>query len=183
MSARYGPRTRANVWHSSATPISTAVSSIQTDDPLTHVVTAPMPVLHLIFGGEAHGDIKLVRAEDAPNLSAGAAHETSESDRDAKEPAHPNRIELSIDSLPNYILIEPIPIAIDPVSDTAFTAWVPDLDTNATGSSVIEALLMLKERIELVYEELSKCTLLDDEQKMTLRMLHTYIAPKPPDWV
>jgi hypothetical protein len=98
-------------------------------------------------------------------------------------PKHPHRLELSIDSLPNYMLIEPIPVAIDPVGDNAFTAWVHNLDTNATGQSVVEALLMLKERIEFVYDELNRRTHLSDEHKMTLQMLHTYIAPKKPVWV
>jgi hypothetical protein len=42
---------------------------------------------------------------------------------------------------------------------------------------------MLKERIELVYDDFNRRTQLSDEQKMTLQMLHTYIAPKKPEWV
>ena len=90
---------------------------------------------------------------------------------------------MSIDSLPSYLLIEPIPVVIDPVGDAAYTAWVRNLDTNATGQSVFEALLMLKERIASVYEDLNGRTQLTSEQRATLQMLHTYIAPKKPDWV
>ena len=90
---------------------------------------------------------------------------------------------MSIDSLPNYLLIEPIPVAIDPSGDAAYTAWVRNLDTNATGHSVVEALLLLKERIEFVYDDLAKRSHLNNEQKITLQMLHTYIAPKKPEYL
>ena len=72
---------------------------------------------------------------------------------------------------------------IDPAGDAAYTAWVHNLDTNATGQSVFDALLMLKERIVLVYEDLNVRADLTNEQRATLQMLHTYIAPKKPDWV
>lgn len=104
-----------------------------------------------------------------------------------KEPApeYPNRIEMSIDSLPHHYLIEPIPVAIDPVGDEAFTAWVRNLDTSATGHSVGEALVLLKERIEFVYDDLNGRTQLTPEERITLQMLHTYITPpsQRPDWV
>jgi len=81
------------------------------------------------------------------------------------------------------LLIEPIPVAIDPIGDAAYTAWVRNLDTNATGNSVVEALLLLKERIEFVYDDLNKRSPLTADQRTTLQMLHTYIAPKKPEWV
>jgi hypothetical protein len=100
-------------------------------------------------------------------------------------PEYPNRIEMSIDSLPHHYLIEPIPVAIDPVGDEAFTAWVRNLDTSATGHSVGEALVLLKERIEFVYDDLNGRTQLTPEERTTLQMLHTYITPpsQRPDWV
>jgi hypothetical protein len=183
-------RTRPNTWHDTASAISTVVSSTSTDDPLSSVMTIPMPTLHLVFGGDADGELSLIRAEMRPRiaeLSAGMPEAAEPSycsiDRDTSVLKHPHRIELSIDSLPNCMLIEPIPVAIDPVGDTAFTAWVHNLETNATGQSVVEALLMLIERMELVYDDLNRRTQLSDEQKMTLQMLHTYIAPKKPEWV
>jgi hypothetical protein len=184
-------RTRPNTWHSTASAISTVVASTSTDDPLSSLVTIPMPTLHLVFGGDADGELSFIRAEMPARIAA-----LSSSMPDATEAAycsidgddnpmltHPQRIELSIDSLPNYMLIEPIPVAIDPLGDNAFTAWVHNLETNATGQSVVEALLMLKERIELVYDDLNQRTHLSNEQKTTLQMLHTYIAPKKPEWV
>ena len=180
-------RTRPNTWHDTATAVSPVISSTSTNDPLQSRVTVPMPTLHLVFGGAADGELSLIRAEmprRVAQLSSGKPAPTDCSiDPAMPELKHPQRIELSIDSLPNYMLIEPIPAVIDPVGDTAFTAWVDNLDTNATGQSVVEALLMLKERIELVYDDLNRRAHLDNEQKTTLQMLHTYIAPKKPEWV
>jgi hypothetical protein len=59
---------------------------------------------------------------------------------------------------------------------------VPQTGANATGHAVVEAPL-LKERIEWVYDDLSKRARLGSEQKTTLRMPHIYIAPKRPDWL
>jgi hypothetical protein len=74
---------------------------------------------------------------------------------------------------------------IDPVGDTAFTASVRNLDVEVIGHSVAEALVLLKEQIEFVYDDLNKRVQLDGEQKTMLQMLHTYIAPpsKNPDWM
>jgi hypothetical protein len=188
-------RTRPNSWHSSQTSISTTITAISTDDPLLSVLTAPLGTLHVVFGGTANGAITLASAlvpkapepsypwnhNDKPQpLSAASGGPV---DQRAETAAHPHRIELSIDSLPNYLLIEPIPVVIDPVGDVAYTAWVRNLDTNATGQSVVEALLMLKERIVFVYEDLNSRAHLTSEQRATLQMLHTYIAPKRPEWV
>jgi hypothetical protein len=188
-------RTRPNSWHNSRTTISTTITAISTDDPLLSVVTAPLGTLHLVFGGTANGAITLASALAAkpPEPSYASScnnklHPRSAApycpvDDSAETAADPQRIELSIDSLPNHLLIEPIPVVIDPVGDTAYTAWVRNLDTNATGQSIVEALLMLKERIAFVYEDLNNRAHLTSEQRATLQMLHTYIAPRKPDWV
>jgi hypothetical protein len=59
------------------------------------------------------------------------------------------------------------------------------LAITATGHSIGEALLILKEQIEAVYNDLAKRSQLDSDQKTMLQMLHTYIAPpsKKPDWM
>jgi hypothetical protein len=173
------PPARVVEWQSPLGTISTAGSTIDTDDPMASAVMLPVPTLTLVFGGKSAGDISLTRAIPPASAEPSAAPP----DIDREPPAHPHRIELSIDSLPNYMLIEPIPVAIDPLGDAAFTAWVRNLDTNATGHSVVEALLLLKERIEFVYDDLNKRAHLSNEQKTTLQMLHTYIAPKRPEWV
>lgn len=160
-----------------------------TDDPLASVVAVPTPTLHLVFGGDHHGDITLTKALASHRPESPAAGDSDAGpaycpvDRNQAALSHPHRIELVIDSLANYMLIEPIPVAVDPVGDAAFTAWVHNLDTNATGSSVVEALLLLKERIEFVYDDLNRRPHLSNEQKTTLQILHTYIAPKKPEWV
>jgi HAMP domain-containing protein len=122
------------------------------------------------------------------------AEETSQSTEETSQPdeppepepePHPHRIELIIDSLPNLRLTEPIPVAIDPLGETVFTASVHRLAITATGHSIGEALLILKEQIEAVYNDLAKRSQLDSDQKTMLQMLHTYIAPpsKKPDWM
>ena len=105
---------------------------------------------------------------------------------DATEPeTHPHRIEMTIDSLPHHDLTEPIPIHIDPLGDTVFTATMANLDIMATGNSIGEALLRLKEQIEFVYGDLNRRTKRSPDQTMTLQMLHTYIAPSStkPAWM
>jgi len=149
-------------------------------------------MLDLVFGGKAHGQLSLIRAEPArPALQLPSARPLSgtsgpsyrPNEYDDPAPQDPLRIELAIDSLANHLLIEPIPVAIDPAGDDAYTAWVPNLETNATGQSIVEALLLLKERIEFVYEDLNSRQQLTAPERLTLQMLHTYIAPKKPEWV
>lgn len=210
-------RTRPGLWRRSAAPTltgtfsasTTGMFSTGTDDPALSVRTLPAPMLNLVFGGAAHGELTVIRAETTrqidpppaarpaqvvPLSKASSAIETGlagpltaaayrPADREKAAPEHPHRIELSIDSLSDYLLVEPIPVAIDPAGDDAYTASVPNLDTNVTGHSVVEALLMLKERVEAIYEDLNGRSHLSAEQKTTLQMLHTYIAPKKPEWV
>ena len=186
MNAYTTQSTRTITWQASFGAVCTAGFSLSTADPMSSVVTLPMPTLDLVFGGKADGDLWLTRASararPSPALSDGL-RKSGLFDQELTGQEYPHRIELSIDSLPNYLLIEPIPIVIDPIGETAFTAWVPNLDTNATGHSVVEALLLLKERIEFVYDDLNRRLPLTTEQKITLQMLHTYIAPKKPEWV
>jgi hypothetical protein len=103
---------------------------------------------------------------------------------DAK-PAHPHRLEMTIDSLPHHDLTEPIPIHIDPLGDTVFTATVTNLDISATGNSIGEALVRLKEQIEFVYGDLNRRSNQSNDQKTALKMLHTYIAStgNKPTWL
>ena len=101
-----------------------------------------------------------------------------------------SQIELIIDSLPNHSLSEPIPVAIVSLGDKVFTASVTNMNIHGTGTSIGEALLVLKEQIEEIYAELSKRpSHLDTDQKATLQLLQTYIAPsaagnsKRPEWL
>jgi hypothetical protein len=185
VSRRPPQRTRPYTWRNSASAITTP-EPLSTADPLMSMQTVPTPTLSLVFGGPADGAIAVVSTLSPPPMPMLPATRNPSLDPVDQAPdahANPHRIELSIDSLPNVLLVEPIPVAIDPVDDDAFTAWVLNLDINATGQSVVEALLMLKERIELVYDDLNRRPQLTIEQKTTLQMLHAYITPKKPEWV
>jgi hypothetical protein len=93
-------------------------------------------------------------------------------------PEASSQVELIIDSLTNHTLIEPIPVTIDALGGMMFTASMRDCDIQITGSSIGEALLVLKERIESVYDDLNRrWQHLDTEKREQLKMLHTYIAP------
>jgi len=120
-----------------------------------------------------------------PEAATPEAAETEHAESAPHKPAHPHRLEMTIDSLPHHELTEPIPIVIDPLGDTIFTASMSNLDISATGNSIGEGLLLLKEQIEFVYSDLSRRSSLTADQKTTLQMLHTYIrpnGPKKPEW-
>lgn len=121
-----------------------------------------------------------------PSLPARLEPEAAEHDEpEPEKPANPHRLEMTIDSLPHHELTEPIPIVIDPLGDTIFTASMSNMDISATGNSIGEGLLLLKEQIEFVYGDLSRRSNLTADQKTTLQMLHTYIrpnGPKRPEW-
>jgi hypothetical protein len=123
-------------------------------------------------------------------LELAATAETGSEDSDEALPEaelpgdHANRIELIIDSLPNHMLIESIPVTITPMGNEVFTAAVRDVNLSASGSGVGESLLVLKEQIEFLYDDLRQKLHLSTEQKQLLKMLQTYIAQPPvkPGW-
>jgi hypothetical protein len=113
---------------------------------------------------------------EAPAAAPSPDQTPSDPEQQPEEPN--NRIELIIDSLSNHMLKEPIPVTIHSLGDAVFTASVPSLDMSGTGNSISEALLVLKGEIESAYEELTKRQHLSTDQKATLQVLHTYIAPQ-----
>ncbi|MBV9551353.1 MAG: hypothetical protein JO032_01050 [Alphaproteobacteria bacterium] len=116
---------------------------------------------------------------ETPAPTADAAP-PAEPEPPAEKPPNSNRIELIIDSLPHHELTEPMAVTIDPLGDEMFTATMPVLEVAATGNSIGEALLFLKEQIESMYEDLNRrAPHLTPEQKTTLQMLHTYVAAAP----
>jgi|SRR5579884_486260 len=87
-----------------------------------------------------------------------------------------NRIELIIDSLPRHQLTEPLPVTIESLGDQVFTASIGDLGLATTGNTVGEALLLMKEQIVSLYEELTRRPPADAAQHRTLEFLQHYIG-------
>jgi hypothetical protein len=211
VTARTTQRIRTNEWKSSTVASSATTFSISTDDPSLSVVMAPMPMLTLDFGGKSgfrHGAARAAFPQRLPD----PPHPPSTSDRPLDPPrpehippeelpppepraapaepeldaeAHPHRIEMTIDSLANHMLTEPIPITIDPLGEAAFTAAVRNVEIVATGNSISEALVLLKEQIEFIYDDLNRQSDHSAEQKTMLQILHTYISPRStkPEWL
>lgn len=123
-------------------------------------------------------------AEPAAEAERAAEAQPAEESHAAK-PAPSNRLEMTIDSLPHHDLTAPIPIYIDPLGDAVFTATVANLDIMATGNSIGEALVLLKEQIEFIYGDLNRRHKQSPEQATMLKVLNTYIAPKgtKPSWL
>jgi hypothetical protein len=124
-------------------------------------------------------------ADPLAEFAAAPADPEPIDEAESHKPVHPHRIEMTIDSLPHHDLTEPIPIYIDPLGDTVFTATVAHLDISATGNSIGEALVQLKEQIEFKYGDLNRRPKRTPEQTTMLQMMHTYIAPtgNKPAWL
>jgi hypothetical protein len=115
-----------------------------------------------------------------------AANPTAEKDEIESEPtavAEPespsspeaHRIELIIDSLPRQQLIETIPVTVESLGDKVFTAKVHQLNLAGTGNTLGDALITVKEQIEILYEQLSKTSELDGDEKKYLQYLQSHI--------
>jgi hypothetical protein len=177
MSARTIQRTRTNAWQSSIAASSAVAFSVSTNDPSAAVVAAPIPTLTIRFGGKP-GAAFVLRDPAPASRRRADPPEAPPPQAEPKFSPSGHAIELIIDSLPHYELTEPIPVTIDPLGDAVFTAAVRNLDITATGNSIGEALLLLKDQIEFTYEELNRrLAQLSYEQRTMLQMLHTYIAP------
>jgi hypothetical protein len=167
--------TRPTAWQSSLAASPAVTLSTSTDDPLLSTTTAPTATLVIVFGGKSTAPFVAPRAP-SPALSFTKWHPRQSAEE--IEPAAPTT-ELIIDSLPHHQLIEPIPVTIDLVGDALCTATVHNLDISATGSSIGDALLLLKAQVEFVYDGLSGRRHLSSDQKTVLQTLHTYIAAQP----
>jgi hypothetical protein len=67
-------------------------------------------------------------------------------------------------------------VTIQSLGDKVFTASVTNIPIQATGTSIGESLLVLKDQIEEIYADLQKrLTYLDSDQKELLQLLTTYI--------
>jgi hypothetical protein len=147
---------------------------------------------------EAVGSSEMAEAvPEAPDLSetraaeleAQPVPETLDADSgpdEAPEPepqpsAESHRIELIIDSLPRHQLTEAIPVTIDSLGDQVFTATVKALQVVGTGNTLGDALIIVKEQIEILYERLSKATGLDSDEKKHLTYLQSHIKSSGSD--
>jgi hypothetical protein len=201
-------QTRSDAWTTTLGPSCGMIFRTRTDEVLPRTMQVPVPVFVLAFAsaaGATHGASAAV--ERGPTGSAARLPEPQAAPDSWPEPAAPlanaeeaprmsgaseagqaqsqtNRIELIIDSLSRHPLVEPIPVTMEGLGDKVYTATVPDLDITATGHSVGEALLLLKDQIETVYDELSRAPDLEDWQLRTLGALQHYIArsPRRPGW-
>jgi len=90
-------------------------------------------------------------------------------------------IELSIDSLPHFQLIEPIPVTINSLGDRLFTATVAALRLSGTGDTLGDALVTVKEQLEALYQRLAKSTGLSEDEKSDLQYLNSHVrSPSEP---
>ena len=97
------------------------------------------------------------------------------------DPVETQQIELIIDSLPRHELIEPIPVTVASLGDQVFTASVHALDVVGTGNTLGDALIIVKEQIEILYEKLSRATDLDKDEKKYLAYLQSHIKSSGPE--
>ncbi|HYM74230.1 MAG TPA: hypothetical protein VET89_14705 [Stellaceae bacterium] len=184
---------------------------VSTDDPSLILTAVPAPALALTFqSGSAiplylsqptlpqlpalplsppppREDPEPRRPREDENVAASEPPAARVEDEEPEAPPnHSHQIELIIDSLPHRMLTEPIPVSIEALGDKVFTASVRNIGIHATGTSIGEALLVLKEQIEEIYGDLNdRSSHLDAEQKKTLQLLHTYIEPpiaRRPEW-
>jgi hypothetical protein len=125
-------------------------------------------------------------SERFPTLDHGAlsAAETREETNGASLPAPETtwqsnetsgNISLSIDSLPNLQLTEAIPVLVVQLGDNLFTATVDAVRVTGTGDTLSDALIDVKEHIEILYEKLIKNTRLDEDEKEHLQYLQAHI--------
>jgi hypothetical protein len=102
-------------------------------------------------------------------------------EREPRPAVEAHHIELIIDSLPRRELIESIPVTVDSLGDQVFTATVSPLNVTGTGNTLGDALIIVKEQIEVLYERLSKATALDNDEKTHLTYLQSHIKNTPTD--
>jgi hypothetical protein len=197
-------RFKSNHWANSVSLSSGAACWSRTDAAPATVMTVPTPMFvvqiksaSLQPNGGAGSYRRMVPAPPTPPPPAPPAPEaeaepaqpeTVAVDAAATVPETPSargerrssnsnaRIELIIDSLPHQSLIQSIPVTVEPLGDKIFTATVASLNITATGASVGETLLLLKDHIESIYNELNEKPHLDDDQRKVQELLHTYIA-------
>jgi predicted RNase H-like HicB family nuclease len=107
---------------------------------------------------------------------------TAASTQTPPKPSRMERIELAIDSLQNYELIEQIPVLIESLGDKVFVAEAPDLNVSTTGNSVGAAFLLLKEQILTTYEGYRSKKGPDSDRARQLAVFDKYIGKPRRHW-
>jgi len=87
-----------------------------------------------------------------------------------------DEINLSIDRLANYEIKKPIPVRIECIDDNEFLAEVSDANIAMTGNSIGDALMMLKENIESIFERYKSKERLGMEPSRQLQFLEAHIG-------
>jgi hypothetical protein len=121
----------------------------------------------------------LPAAEPEPELPAETRQVESEppvvAEPEASSSVETHLIELIIDSLPHQQLIETIPVSVESLGDKVFTATVHPLNLVGTGNTLGDALIIVKEQIEIQYEQLSKASELEADERKYLKYLQSHI--------
>ena len=192
---------KSNSWEPRVSDSSGSVYLVRTDEALPRTSLVPIPVLIVGFKstGIALTGVKnpvrppqLVEqagppsTEEATTSELGGGSEPPQTasdngsqpaqtkDRQASTSGHGDGIDLIIDKLPRHALVKPIPVTISPLGDRVFIASTPDLDITVTGNSLSDALLLLKQQLELTYENLrGKASGREEERQ--LKRLRDYI--------
>jgi hypothetical protein len=144
------------------------------------MVTPPTPYKPAIDGANARETPQIAAAVQRPE--PGADPDATPVADTPKKSSGAEKIELAIDTLPNYELVKPIPVSIESLGDKIFVAEVPGMDISITGTSVGGVLLQLKEHITSLYEGHRLKKNLDAERTRQLKMLETYIGKARRNW-
>jgi hypothetical protein len=144
--------------------MSAAIFRPRTDVLRVSARTLPAPTLNLVFGGASP------RWSPPPFDMSGPACCPNHRDNAPLEYLH--RLALGIDSLANRLWVEPSCWQSRSRSRSTRSATEPirpgRTTSTRTGHSVVEASLMIKERIEAVYEDLNGRAHLTVEQTTRL---------------
>ena len=81
-----------------------------------------------------------------------------------------------IDSLPRHQLIETIPVTVDALGDKVFTATIGILNLSGTGNTLGEALLVVKEQVDILYDTLMNTSDPSEDEKLFLKYLQSRIV-------
>jgi hypothetical protein len=134
----------------------------------------PRSAVDKAAGAAAHPAADEAPAEPQPGSAADAVPGSSVPEHLATQGAH--QIELIIDSLPRHQLIETIPVTVDALGDKVFTATIGILNLSGTGNTLGEALLAVKEQVDILYDTLMNASDPSEDEKLYLKYLQSRIV-------